>query len=665
MTTGTVAAAPPASLIAFGSNNQIANLCMGDVAGGNISKVYNTVLAPAAPPQIERLPDVPLPPRALRGFRDREPERTALGAELRPGGGVWLRGTAGSGLTALLREAANLPTANLPDGVVFLEGNRLPLNADNSPTATLLDDLTQRIFDSFYRSSDPTRRIILPAGQALPHLRRLRALVALDRMALGQNDAAALSDALAGGCVLFTGDGDAPQTLRDLPLAGLPRPDALALLAGVGMTPPPDQALLERLAAALDDYPLPLLLAARFMAAGRVPLARMVELLEQIKSQRDPLTRLLRFILTGLDADERLALQALVGVGGPDATLEALAATSQRLPELLEAALKRLDAIDLVQANAGRYSLVSPGVRVTLARLLRPGEERKRAAAFFGAAAVAHGGNPAWLGQELGNLLAAAHSAVAEGQHTLVGQLAQAMQPGLVQGGQWGSWGQLVQWAEGAARSSGDQRLLAWALHEQGTRAGLLHGSAAAEAPLREALCLRQGLGDQAASALTEGNLRYFGLLPPLKPPKLARRWGPLRLLAAAAGGLATLLVLAVVVLAIIFATRPGATLGVINQNCTPLRLTLPVSIPRVSLPDQAIGQGQRGEVSLPAFAVEVDGTAFPRLTIAGLMLVTIPIDLGATQVRDLLLDGTTLVGQRRQLDLRDQPDHELVVICQ
>src|SRR6185503_12767349 len=88
-----------------------------------------------------------------------------------------------------------------------------------------------------------------------------------------------------------------------------------------------------------------------------------------------------------------------------------------------------------------------------------------------------------------------------------------------------GAWGRLIDWAGRAAQVGGDRALEAWALHERGTRAGLLGDRATAKQALDQARRLRTKLGDQVGAAASRHNLTYLNLLPavpvfrrPLKP---------------------------------------------------------------------------------------------------------------------------------------------------
>ena len=128
--------------------------------------------------------------------------------------------------------------------------------------------------------------------------------------------------------------------------------------------------------------------------------------------------------------------------------------------------------------------------------------------------------------------MAAARTALLEGQLAQAKVLAHVVHPYLVLNGMWGSWSKVIDLSEQVAVQSGDTALRAWALHERGTRAGLLGDLTGASASLTEAHRLRLELGDREGATATLHNLEYLGLVPPLLPP--ARTLGHLPIVIAA-----------------------------------------------------------------------------------------------------------------------------------
>jgi hypothetical protein len=248
-----------------------------------------------------------------------------------------------------------------------------------------------------------------------------------------------------------------------------------------------------------------------------------------------------------LSDTERAVLTALARIGGADADLKAIEAVSQAPAASLIPALERLCDLRLVEGGGDRYAIATLALQRIFDRLLGPGAERKRAAAFFAGAAVLHVGDLAWLETEFANLTAAIKTALEAGESAQAGELARAIQPLQTLRGYWAGWGQTIDWAEQAARAGGDRALEAWALHERGTRAGLLGDDATAAMNLDRARRRRESLGDRAGAAASERNMAYLDLIVPAPPADqrqpTALKWGlaALLLLLAIGGGWLTL----------------------------------------------------------------------------------------------------------------------------
>lgn len=150
-------------------------------------------------------------------------------------------------------------------------------------------------------------------------------------------------------------------------------------------------------------------------------------------------------------------------------------------------------------AGSDRYQVAHTSLRRIFDRILPAGGQHSAAATYFAAAAGQHATDIEWLLREQPNLLDAARTLLADGRAADAGALMKTLQPALAVSGQWSGWGRAVDLAEEAARASGDSALRAWALHERGTRAGLLGDRAAPAQALRAALALRRALGDRAS----------------------------------------------------------------------------------------------------------------------------------------------------------------------
>lgn len=100
------------------------------------------------------------------------------------------------------------------------------------------------------------------------------------------------------------------------------------------------------------------------------------------------------------------------------------------------------------------------------------------------------------------------------------------------------------------------------------------------------------------------------------------------------------------------------------NRNCQPLEpvVSLPVSLPGLELPEQAIPDGGQAIAKLPPLNLSVDGSQPGLIKISALKL-TMNFELNDEGI-DLLYNGRSLLGQRTIIKLGKQPTHELVVSC-
>lgn len=200
-------------------------------------------------------------PRPLRVFYDREETLAALECELTAGGGAWLHGTPGCGLSAVLRQAANRPAAaGLPHGALYLDG---ALETDDP------DELLRRLYVAYHECPIP---LAVHPEAARTFLSERQALFVFVQLPLPHDTLAGLADTLRMSAVLIAAEGDAPSGLADVALDGLPRAEALRLPAATADAGEEGE-VLERLCDALADTPLALVLAGRMLRA-RVASAR-------------------------------------------------------------------------------------------------------------------------------------------------------------------------------------------------------------------------------------------------------------------------------------------------------------------------------------------------------------------------------------------------------
>ncbi len=511
---------------------------------------HGSLLHPAASPTIVRT-SPPHPHLPAGPFYTHTHILDQIAHELQTGHGVWLTGQRGCGHTTLLRQIMHHPPAgrSFSDGILYVDGMQAPHN---------LEDLTQSLYNVFYMRTDGTVVHRHP-DVVRAELSSLNALFVLDRVRLSSHQLVSLADTLRhSGAMLVAADGLAPDTLLDLPLGSLPHEEALCLFAaetGCDLAQPDHHNIAIRICVAFQYLPLPLVLVARLVRVQATSLAQLVSASEALASEQEPLNRAVRLVLPFLDECERHVLASLVRAGGYDMSLEALTDICEQPPVVVAKALTRMIDLHLVTGSSERYMITTSSLRRILARLLPRGQEQQRTAAFFAAAATIQNGNMTWLGREWLNLMAAARIALLEGQTLQAGQLVRAVQPYVVLRGYWNDWEHLIDLAEQAAQSSGDHALLAWALHERGTRAGLLGNIAAAASLLSRARRMRLDLDDQAGAAATLHNMEYLEVLPTLSDTMAD---------AGSASTAWTLLKLRLLLLLVIFLAVSGISMGLV-----------------------------------------------------------------------------------------------------
>lgn len=125
----------------------------------------------------------------------------------------------------------------------------------------------------------------------------------------------------------------------------------------------------------------------------------------------------------------------------------------------------------------------------------------------------------------------ALEQAIGEGQWADVLRLGHAVEAALILSGQWGAWGQALQWMGHAARKLHDQRAEARALHQAGVRALCLEDVPAARANLIRAFRLQQVCDDRQGALITCHHLDLLlgppDLRPTLPAPGLETMGGP------------------------------------------------------------------------------------------------------------------------------------------
>lgn len=513
------------------SINISGNVAGSIVIGDNnfvVNTNHGTIVYQQAAPQVQKRSLAPAPPRAPRGFVNRSVELARLEAWIQSGEIVLLHAPDGLGKTALLKQAANSPSARArPDGVILLE------SVDASGQALGPEDILQRLFDALFESNPPLK---VNATTARTYLSNTRALVLFDEVPLTPALQNALPDLMPQSALILAADLPTGGDFERLSIKPLPRQESLTLIsekAAITLNDP-NRDVLDALCALLADAPLALTITGNVLReTSDSPDAALSYLREQPDSSPDPLRcaldRAFAYAFSRLKPEEQKVLAVAAQTPSLSVAPEWLTYALGGVP--LEAALTRLQALGLLYANSPRLRLppgfLSPAKKEA-ARQVEPGPLMATLSDYL----LANQSKPGFILEELGNFATAL--TVSSGEKALA--LARALDPTLTLNGLWDLWGRTLETALEAAQNLGDPRAEAWALHQMGTRLIGLGQKAQAGLLLNQALKLREKLGDQAGAAYTRHNLSVLRPIPAARQTAnvSSRLWAVFGTLAAA-----------------------------------------------------------------------------------------------------------------------------------
>ena len=475
--------------IAIGDNI----LQIGDVHGG----VVNIIQPDKKPTFSQRKRPVMLRPRKFPGFLDRETEMGTIVGALNNGEPVSMHAENGTGKTSLLRQLAyHAPGDNFPDGILYF-----PTHIKN------VDDLLQIIFDHFYESDSVAK----PTEAELRiSLQDIEALIILDDVLLDKDGVTELINAVPGSLFVLAsperclwGEG------RCIELEGLPLQEALTLIErelGRDLSSS-EGSSAEALYQLGDGQPLFLLQAAALVRDGK-PFDEILGALEESKDEAG------KTLSENLN-ETQLSILDLLG------RFKDAAIPRKHLTKLVEAKgigthLKKLKELRLVKEHGSAVSMAGALVLpLPLKQALGAGWEARGADYFI----QWLGKNPpvSEIGEALDLILSLMERAVLTGRWEAVVSLSRGIERTLVLNKHWRAWAQVLDWTVKAAGSLSDQATQAWGLHQIGTRSLCLGDLSAAEESLKQALKIRETIGDQAGAAVTRGNLDLATTLP--SPP--------------------------------------------------------------------------------------------------------------------------------------------------
>lgn len=478
------------------------------VVGDNnfvVNTNYGTIIQQQAAPQVKARAFVAQPPRAPRGFINRTAELASLENWIATHEIILLHGPDGMGKSALLRQAANLAAAKaMPHGVVMLE------NIDVDGQALGPDDIVQRLFDALFESNPPLK---VNATSARSYLSNTHPLILMDEVGLTPALQRALPDLFPGGAILLAADAPFGADAQRLAIGPLPRAESLTLLASRAELTVDDanRTTLEKICELLGDVSLALVITGNVLRETQTSPEAALQTIEALAlPERDPallaLSRAYGFAFGLLRPEEQQVLSVAALTPGVSMTPEWLSAALGNVD--VSAFIERLKAMGLLFTNSPRLRL-PPGFIIPARRASVLDEQSvlPRLITFL----REHQEN---VQDELGNIFGAIAWAVKANRPADVIALGRAIDPTLTLSGLWDAWNLVLEDILNAARQRNDASVEAWALHQLGTRAIGAGTRQQALSLLRQALQIRQNLGDTTGAAYTQHNLNLLLAAP-------------------------------------------------------------------------------------------------------------------------------------------------------
>jgi hypothetical protein len=454
------------------------------------------------------------PPRPQRGFINRSVELGKLENWIFASEVVLVHGPDGMGKSALLKQAANTPSARTMSGVILLE------NVDHDGQALGLEDIVQRLFDTLFESEPPLK---VDTNLARDYLANTRPLLLMDEVSLSPAIQRILPDLFPQGAILISADLATSGDFHRLSVGALPREEAINLLSARMSTTlsVSNYAKLNALCAILGDIPLAIVLIGNLMRVHQILPDAALQGLEALPALGpNPVSatidRAFAFAFDKLTPEERKIICVAASTPGVSMSPDWFSAALGGIP--VSAFIEDLTSLGFLASDNGRLRL-SPGflapARHAALRLI---DENTLLTGLLDFLTTTLRKNPRdwpFFDAELGNLYGALTRAMRARRWADVIALGRALDPYLCLHGLWDSWNSVLGSVLDAARQSNDPATQAWALHQQGTRFIGLGDPAQAITLLKQALEIRKRLGDAAALAYTQHNL---SLLAPTLP---------------------------------------------------------------------------------------------------------------------------------------------------
>lgn len=138
-----------------------------------------------------------------------------------------------------------------------------------------------------------------------------------------------------------------------------------------------------------------------------------------------------------------------------------------------------------------------------------------------------------------------------------------------------------------------------------------------------------------------------------------ASMWG--RIFRGAKGPLGVITVIAIGVVAM---QQTSVDVTIHNKGCGTMQVSggIPILIPGLKLPKDPIPSGGSAVLTIPPLAMQVDGTQKGSLSLSALTF-SFGFELGSN-IKDVTLDGTSLLGKKSEVHLSEKDEHVLVLRC-
>lgn len=473
------------------------NLVIGDhnIVVNNPNGGVVNIVAPR-PPAEPRTRPVNLRPRDFPGLVDRATEMDLLRQAFNSAMPVTLFGESGMGKTSLLRKAAHTAEAKLlPDGVVYLNVRE-----------TALDDVLQVIYDSFFTANPDAKPT---EGELRLRLNKLRGLIFLDDVSFSRDDVSFLLNAMPQSLLLFSseqrvlwGDG---QVIH---LDGLPEPDALQLFEReLGRSVNADERpVAQNICRILLMHPLRILQTASMIREDGLSIPQAFQKLTTTHTQ----TPTVEMAVQRSSETQKKIFSLLAVAGG-------FGLTRDHLIKIIPAANFEGE----VNSMLARGFITEQGSALSLRSDAATALEQMWNLTEWEDALTNHFTN--WLRSAPQDMLIDQASDLLfhlikqtgeKKQWPQLVELGKALERMSILQKKWQRWAQVLNLLRKAAQALADKKLEGWVLHQLGTRSMCLGAKLEAQEFLKQALNLRQSIGDKAGLQVTQHNLNVLMNLP-------------------------------------------------------------------------------------------------------------------------------------------------------